>query len=63
MPDAPLNVHSPYVAYYPADDIAIVYTGVAGLLNVLVIFDVLSRGSPRPASESSPRPAPQRSSV
>jgi TM2 domain-containing membrane protein YozV len=44
VPDYKRWEHSPYVAYAPAADIAVVYTGVAGLLNVLVIFDVLGRG-------------------
>jgi len=30
-------------AYWPAEDIAVVYTGVAGLLNLLVILDALVR--------------------
>ncbi len=42
--DKPAYEYSPYVAFSPAEDVAVVYTGVAGLLNVLVIFDVLTRG-------------------
>lgn len=30
-------------AYWPSEDIAVVYTGVAGLLNLLVILDALMR--------------------
>lgn len=30
-------------AYWPSEDLAVVYTGVAGLLNLLVILDVLVR--------------------
>ncbi len=44
LEDKPPYEYSRYVAYYPVDDIAVVYTGVAGLLNVLVILDVLARG-------------------
>ncbi|MCP4594631.1 MAG: hypothetical protein GY842_28195 [bacterium] len=29
---------------YQADEVAVVYSGVAGLLNLLVIFDALARG-------------------
>jgi TM2 domain-containing membrane protein YozV len=58
LPDTPSWEYSPYVAYYPADDISVVYTGVAGLLNVLVIFDILSRserkGEPALAREAPP---------
>jgi len=43
IPDHKPYEHSPYWAYAPAADIAVVYTGVAGLLNVLVVFDVLGR--------------------
>lgn len=32
-----------YEASYPAADIAVVYTGIAGLLNLLVIIDALAR--------------------
>ena len=35
--------YSPYRAVWPADDVAVVYTGVAGLLNLLVLLDALSR--------------------
>ena len=40
-------------AYWPAEDIAVVYTGVAGLLNLLIILDALVRSElasmlPRP---------------
>jgi hypothetical protein len=37
---------SPYLATWPADDIGLVYCGVAGLLNVLVILDAMARGGP-----------------
>jgi len=56
IPDYKPYEHSPYVAYAPAADIAVVYTGVAGLLNILVIFDVLGRG--RTAEGGSARRAP-----
>lgn len=31
------------LAYWPAEEVAVVYSGVAGLLNLLVIMDVLVR--------------------
>lgn len=52
---------SSYNAYYPADDISVVYAGVAGLLNVLVIFDVLSRGENASAPAIVKRGPPTRS--
>jgi len=56
--DRPAYEYSPYAAYYPSDDLAVVYTGVAGLLNVLAIFDVLSRSErlavPVPARRGPP---------
>lgn len=42
----------------PADDVAVVYTGIAGLLNVLVIFDVLSRGESAAACATTGRRGP-----
>ena len=54
-------------AFWPAEDIAVVYTGVAGLLNLLVILDVLIRAEgpagphgrepPGPGRRSPPRTA------
>jgi len=35
--------YSIYRAVWPADDIAVVYTGVAGLLNLLIVLDALGR--------------------
>ena len=37
------------LAYWPAEDLAIVYTGVAGLLNLLVILDALARAEGAPS--------------
>jgi len=36
------------MAYWPQVDIAIVYTGIAGLLNVLVILDAIARAELEP---------------
>ncbi|MCK6457910.1 MAG: hypothetical protein L6Q92_15445 [Phycisphaerae bacterium] len=45
-------------ATYPTVDIAVVYTGIAGLLNLLVIIDALARAEAVNAPDlSSPRPA------
>ncbi|RMF77850.1 MAG: hypothetical protein D6744_10840 [Planctomycetota bacterium] len=33
----------PYVSYYPGSDVAQIYLAVAGLLNILVILDALTR--------------------
>lgn len=46
-----------YEASYPSADIAVVYSGVAGLLNLLVIIDALARsdsGLGAPAARSPP---------
>lgn len=60
LPDKPPWEFSEYVAYAPAEDIAVVYTGVAGLLNVLAIFDVLGRSRPAGATEPAKRGPPPR---
>jgi hypothetical protein len=60
VPDKPPWEFSEYVAYAPAEDIAVVYTGIAGLLNVLAIFDVLGRTRPADAAESAKRGPPPR---
>ena len=48
---------SPYRAYWPALDIAQVYTGVAGLLNLLIVFDAMARAE-RVTVRKSPRAPP-----
>jgi len=45
-----------FEAAYPAVDIAVVYSGVAGLLNLLVIIDVLARSDPGLVSGARPPP-------
>jgi hypothetical protein len=46
------------LAIWPADEIAMVYTGVAGLLNLLLIIDVSARASsPSPSPAKSPKGA------
>lgn len=52
--DQPSNL----LAYWPVDDIAVVYTGVAGLLNLLVVFDALGRADGRRLAIQPPRRAP-----
>ena len=46
LPEVRAAHTSPYLATWPADDIGLVYCGVAGLLNVLVILDAIGRGGP-----------------
>jgi hypothetical protein len=53
-PDQPSDL----LAYWPVDDIAVVYTGVAGLLNLLVVFDALGRADNRRLTIPPPRRAP-----
>mgnify|MGYP005836369025 CR=1 FL=1 len=64
IPNAEIGQFSPYTAYYPADDIAVVYTGIAGLLNLLVIIDASSR-TPAPvrAGVETGRASPPRSTA
>lgn len=45
IPNPGPGEYSEYVVHAPSEDIAVVYTGVAGLLNILAIFDALSRGT------------------
>jgi len=49
---------SVYRAYWPALDVAQVYTGVAGLLNIVVILDALVRNERLAAGAGPPRPPP-----
>ena len=39
-----------YEASYPASDISVVYAGIAGLLNLLVIIDALARSESPPTN-------------
>jgi hypothetical protein len=41
------------LAFWPQVDIAIVYTGIAGLLNVLVILDAIARAETEPPRRAS----------
>src|SRR5262249_18023891 len=53
-----------YTAYWPSDNIAVVYTGITGLLNLLVIIDALARADAPPAPVlSRPPPAAPRLKV
>jgi hypothetical protein len=62
LPDPEKGKVSPYLATWPADDIGIVYCGVAGLLNVLVILDAVSRGATRKRQTVPVPPPPNRRS-
>jgi hypothetical protein len=55
------GVPSRYLAAWPADDIGIVYCGVAGLLNLLVLIDAIGRGAQPVAKRRTPRSPPTRS--
>ncbi len=57
LPRTEAGAPSPYLAVWPADDIGIVYCGVAGLLNLLVVIDAVARGAqwgPRPGAARPP---------
>ena len=60
LPDPEKGKASPYLATWPADDIGIVYCGVAGLLNVLVILDAVARGAMGRRQPVAARPPPGR---
>lgn len=47
-------------ASYPAVDIAVVYTGIAGLLNLLVLIDAISRAEADPAPSGASTRSPPR---
>lgn len=51
LPEISEKSASPYLATWPADDIGLVYCGVAGLLNVLVVLDAIARGGPVPRGD------------
>lgn len=47
-----------HTAYWPSDNIAVVYSGIAGLLNLLIIIDALARADAVvPRRTSRPPPA------
>jgi hypothetical protein len=49
-----------YIAYGHEEEIAVVYTAICGMLNILIIFDVLTRGEKQITTG---QPAPARSGV
>lgn len=58
----PKSEQSRISAYWPSDNIAVIYTGITGLLNLLIIIDALARADARlPITETGP-PAPKRGS-
>lgn len=62
LPDPWQTRPSPHRAVWPADDLGIVYTGVSGLMSVLVLLDAVGRAelapAPRRASRAPPGDAP-----
>lgn len=55
-PSANSQSYDRYEASYPASDISVVYAGIAGLLNLLVIIDALARSEAPPRSEGARSP-------
>ncbi|MEE8171131.1 MAG: hypothetical protein V3T70_11350, partial [Phycisphaerae bacterium] len=52
-----------FTAFWPSDNIAVVYTGITGLLNLLIIIDALARADARAVQVlSRPPPRPRGSS-
>jgi hypothetical protein len=43
LPPPPPEDPSVRIGYGPSEEVSIVYTGICGMLNILIIFDVLSR--------------------
>lgn len=52
-----------YKAPWPSGDIGVIYAGVAGLLNLLVILDVLARVESKHALARHRHPAPLRKAI
>lgn len=52
---SPVKKDPKFVAYGRAEEVAVVYTAICGMLNVLVIFDVLVRAE-KPVSEAGRAP-------
>lgn len=55
-PSASAPSYDRYEASYPASDISVVYAGIAGLLNLLVIIDALARSESPPAAQGARSP-------
>ncbi|MCK6484985.1 MAG: hypothetical protein HUU22_12825 [Phycisphaerae bacterium] len=51
----PANEQLKYTAFYPSDNIAVIYTGITGLLNLLIVIDALARSDVRTV-QTMPRP-------
>jgi len=49
IPGPPQDDPSSLIAYNRAEEISVVYTAICGMLNILVIFDVLVRAEKGPA--------------
>ncbi|MBI5864568.1 MAG: hypothetical protein HZB38_08680 [Planctomycetes bacterium] len=43
LPTVPVYVETPYVSYFPSQDLSQIYLSVAGLLNLIVVFDAIAR--------------------
>lgn len=50
IPDPPLDKKATRVGFGSTEEVSVVYTAICGLLNVLIIFDVLVRAERRAAA-------------
>lgn len=57
-PDAARRTKPAVTPYWASADVGVHYTGVAGLLNLLVIFDAIARAEPSFASRRGKRKTP-----
>jgi hypothetical protein len=65
LPDPPPADPSVSIAYGDAEEVSVVYTAICGMLNILIILDVLVRAEQQPilSPRVIPRGAPRRSSA
>jgi hypothetical protein len=65
LPEPPASDPSVSIAFGDAEEVSVVYTAICGMLNVLVLLDVLVRAErpPQAPPERGPRASPRRSTA
>lgn len=64
LPEPPAADPSVSIAFGDAEEVSVVYTAICGMLNILIILDVLVRAErPPPTSQRDPRASPRRSTA
>lgn len=59
IPDPPPDQKTTRIAYGRVEEISVVYTAICGMLNILILFDVLVRSERREAVPSPAKAAPR----